>query len=473
MWQLVFLTLSWDLVPAAAHSPHRSMDGLGRRQYQVQHGACSYTFLLPETDNCRPPAGSYVSNAVQRDAPLDYDDSVQRLQVLEGIMENNTQWLMKLESYIQDSMRRGVAALQQSAAHNHTAAMMEMGSSLLNQTAAQTRKLTDVEAQVLNQTTRLELQLLEHSLSTNKLEKQILDQTSEISKLQDRNSVLEKKVLDMEGKHTVQLQSMKEEKDQLQVLVSKQNSIIEELEKQLVTATVNNSVLQKQQHDLMETVHSLLTLVSTSGAARPAPAAKEEQVAFRDCAEAFKSGLTTSGVYTLTFPNSTEETKDPPEGPHGVGRQDQQHQPAGERLQHQGRGQGPVHLQVRADAHGRLVVRRVWPLQPERNVLPAAAEHQQVQRHQVVLLEGLGLLAQGHGHDDPACGLLRPAPAAPLHRSPGDTAASSLCPRGTRPGLSQSPRNSPRTPALLGNPSTARPSPRDLQASAQMSLSCK
>ncbi|XP_014388517.1 PREDICTED: angiopoietin-2 isoform X3 [Myotis brandtii] len=112
----------------------------------------------------------------------------------------------------------------------------------------------------------------------------------------------------MEGKHTVQLQSMKEEKDQLQVLVSKQNSIIEELEKQLVTATVNNSVLQKQQHDLMETVHSLLTLVSTPGS-RPAPAAKEERVTFRDCAEAFKSGLTTSGVYTLTFPNSTEETK--------------------------------------------------------------------------------------------------------------------------------------------------------------------
>ncbi|XP_070264174.1 angiopoietin-2 isoform X2 [Myotis yumanensis] len=321
MWQLVFLTLSWDLVPAAAHSLHRSMDGVGRRQYQVQHGACSYTFLLPETDNCRPPAGSYVSNAVQRDAPLDYDDSLQRLQVLEGIMENNTQWLMKLESYIQDSMRRGVAALQQSAAHNHTAAMMEMGSSLLNQTEAQTRKLTDVEAQVLNQTTRLELQLLEHSLSTNKLEKQILDQTSEISKLQDKNSVLEKKVLDMEGKHIVQLQSMKEEKDQLQVLVSKQNSIIEELEKQLVTATVNNSVLQKQQHDLMETVHSLLTLVSTSGSARPAPAEKEERVTFRDCAEAFKSGLTTSGVYTLTFPNSTEETKGfgNPAGEHWLG----------------------------------------------------------------------------------------------------------------------------------------------------------
>lgn len=310
MWPIVLLTLSWDLLPAAAYNSfRRSMDGGGRRQYQVQQGACSYTFLLPEADNCRPPAGSYVPNSVQRDAPLDYDDSAQRLQVLENIMENNTQWLMKLETYIQDSMRKEMAEMQQNAVQNQTAVMLEIGTNLLNQTAEQTRKLTDVEAQVLNQTTRLELQLLEHSLSTNKLEKQILDQTSEINKLQDQNSFLEKRVLDMEDKHVVQLQSMKDEKDQLQALVSKQNSIIEELEKQLMTATVNNSALQKQQHDLMETVHSLLTMVSTPGAAKRTPAAKEERVAFRDCAEAFKSGLTTSGVYTLTFPNSTEEIK--------------------------------------------------------------------------------------------------------------------------------------------------------------------
>uniref|UniRef100_A0A5F5PX11 Angiopoietin-2 n=2 Tax=Equus TaxID=9789 RepID=A0A5F5PX11_HORSE len=258
MWQIVFFTLSCDLVLAAAYNNFRkSMDSIGKRQYQVQHGSCSYTFLLPETDNCRSSSSSYVPNAVQRDAPPDYDDSVQRLQVLENIMENNTQWLMK----------------------------------------------------VLNQTTRLELQLLEHSLSTNKLEKQILDQTSEINKLQDKNSFLEKKVLDMEDKHIVQLRSIKEEKDQLQVLVSKQNSIIEELEKQLVTATVNNSVLQKQQHDLMETVHNLLTMISTPNSAKNSFAAKEEQIIFRDCAEAFKSGLTTNGIYTLTFPNSTEEIK--------------------------------------------------------------------------------------------------------------------------------------------------------------------
>ncbi|XP_062930793.1 angiopoietin-2 isoform X4 [Cynocephalus volans] len=257
MWQIVFFTLSCDLVLAAAYNNFRkSMDSIGKKQYQVQHGSCSYTFLLPEMDNCRSSSNSYVSNAVQRDAPLDYDDSVQRLQALESIMENNTQWLMK----------------------------------------------------VLNQTTRLELQLLEHSLSTNKLEKQILDQTSEINKLQDKNSFLEKKVLDMEDKHIVQLQSIKEEKDQLQVLVSKQNSIIEELEKQLVTSTVNNSVLQKQHHDLMETVRNLVTMISTSNS-KNSFVAKEEPIIFRDCAEVFRSGHTTNGIYTLTFPNSTEEIK--------------------------------------------------------------------------------------------------------------------------------------------------------------------
>ncbi|XP_012922824.1 angiopoietin-2 isoform X3 [Heterocephalus glaber] len=213
-----------------------------------------------------------------------------------------------LESYVQDNMKKQMAELQQNAVQNQTAAMIQIGTNLLNQTAQQTRKLTDVEAQVLNQTTRLELQLLEHSLSTNKLEKQILDQTSEISKLQDKNSVLEQKVLDMEDKHSVQLQSMKEEKAELQVLVSKQNSIIKELEKQLVTASVNTSTLQKQQLDLMETVHTLMTMIATPNS-KNAMAAEEGQVVFRDCAAVFKAGHTTSGVYTLTFPNSTEEIK--------------------------------------------------------------------------------------------------------------------------------------------------------------------
>ncbi|XP_055970010.1 angiopoietin-2 [Sorex fumeus] len=309
MWQLLALALGCELAAAAAYSSlRRGVESAGRRQHQVQHGACSYTFLLPEVDNCRSASSAYVSNAVQRDAPLDYDDSAQRLQVLENIMENNTQWLMKLESYIQASVKKEMVEMQQHAVHNQTAAMLEIGTHLLNQTAAQTRKLTDVEAQVLNQTTRLELQLLEHSLSTNKLEKQILDQTSEINKLQDKNSVLERKVLDMEGQHVLQLRSLREEKDQLQVLLSKQSSVIEALEKQLASATVNSSVLQKQQHHLMDTVHGLLAMLSTA-APKNTLVAKEPPATFSDCAQVLKSGLTASGVYTLTFPNSSRELK--------------------------------------------------------------------------------------------------------------------------------------------------------------------
>ncbi|XP_068137456.1 angiopoietin-2 [Hyperolius riggenbachi] len=285
----------------------KAVESTGKKQYQVQHGACSYTFLLPEVDNCRStPANPYVSNSVQRDAPLDYDDSVQRLQLS---MENNTQWLLKLESYIQDNMKKEMVEMQKDAVQNHTLIMMEIGTNLLNQTAEQTRKLIDVETQVFKQTSRLELKLLEHSSSTKKMEEQISNQTNEITKLQDQNSHLEKKVLNMEENHSQQLQIIKEEKDKLQSLVLKQNSIIEDLEKQLVTASANNSLLQKQQHDLMETVHNLLTRMAPQTAPRSSFVAKEEQIAFRDCAEAFKSGLTSSGIYTLTLSNTTEQVK--------------------------------------------------------------------------------------------------------------------------------------------------------------------
>ncbi|XP_048452550.1 angiopoietin-2 [Rhincodon typus] len=167
---------------------HKSLDNTGKRHYQIQHGPCSYTFLLPEVDNCRSMANHHVPNTVQRDSPeTDSDGSLQRLRQLENVMENNTQWLQKLESYIQDSMKSEMVQIQQNAVQNHTATMLEIGTNLLTRTAEQTRKLTDVEAQVLNQTSRLELQLLENSLSTNKLEKQIMIQTNEITKLHEKN----------------------------------------------------------------------------------------------------------------------------------------------------------------------------------------------------------------------------------------------------------------------------------------------
>ncbi|KAK6323618.1 hypothetical protein J4Q44_G00059570 [Coregonus suidteri] len=183
---------------SSSGSSSSSSESSNRRYHRVQHGQCTYTFILPESDDsrgnsCRQGKAATQfnnANALQRDAPpLEQDFASQKIQHLEHVMENYTQWLQKIENYIKESMKTEMAQLQQSAVHNHTAAMLEMGTNLLSKTAEQTRKLTDVETQVLNQTSRLEIQLLENSLSTNKLEKQLMVQTNEISKLHDKNRV--------------------------------------------------------------------------------------------------------------------------------------------------------------------------------------------------------------------------------------------------------------------------------------------
>ncbi|KAG8143057.1 hypothetical protein E2320_000338 [Naja naja] len=181
-----------------------------------------------------------------------------------------------------------------SSVQDHTAAILEIGTNLLNQTAEQTRKLTDVEIQVLNQTSRLEIQVLENSLSTNKLEKQLLLQTHEISRLQERNSFLEKKLLAIENQRDEELQGLRTEKMEMQNLLSKQVDLVGHLEQRLGVALLNNTALHKQQTSLAETVKHLIGL---------------EQKVFKDCAAAYKAGFSTSGVYTLRLPNTTATVK--------------------------------------------------------------------------------------------------------------------------------------------------------------------
>ncbi|NXW34024.1 ANGP4 protein, partial [Phaetusa simplex] len=264
----------------------RALEGGGRRRYhRVQHGHCSYTFVLPEADP--PPcllAPAVPANALlQRDSPAGTahagHGAAQRLRHLERILENSTQWLLKLESYIQTSVKPEMAQLRQTAVQNQTATMLEIGSTLLNQSAEQSRKLTDVEAQVvLNQTSRIETQLQENSLSTTKLEKQLLLQTNEIHKLQNRNNILEVRVLEMETKHQAELAGARSEKEKLQRLVSRQSGTIEELEKSLLAASANTSLLQRQQLQLLESVQTLVRLVS-QGRGEPGPRAGRVQAA--------------------------------------------------------------------------------------------------------------------------------------------------------------------------------------------------
>lgn len=287
-----------------------------RRFHKIQHGQCTYTFILPEEEgarggSCREgKAGSpttHSSNSLQRDAPPPEPDiPSQKIQQLEHIMENYTQWLQKIENYIKESMKTEMAQLQQSAVHNQTAAMLEMGTNLLSQTAEQTRKLTDVETQVLNQTSRLEIQLLENSLSTNKLEKELMVQTNEISKLHDKNSLLEQKMLEMEMRHREELETLKQEKGSLQALVGRQSGVIGELEAQLSRATGNSTALQRQQQEMMDTVHNLLHLCSKDGVV-PNSTKVEEEKKFRDCADLYKAGVHKNGVYTIQI--NPQETR--------------------------------------------------------------------------------------------------------------------------------------------------------------------
>uniref|UniRef100_A0A4X2K0D0 Fibrinogen C-terminal domain-containing protein n=1 Tax=Vombatus ursinus TaxID=29139 RepID=A0A4X2K0D0_VOMUR len=275
-----------------------------RRSHRVQHGQCSYTFVLPEPEPCPPGQEAFGSsaNTLQRDSPAEAlqgnDWSVQRVQQLERVLENNTQWLLKLESYIQRNMKSEMVQIQQNVVQNQTATMLELGTNLLNQTAQQTRKLTDVEAQVLNQTSRIELQLLENSLSTNKLEKQLLLQTNEIHKLQNRNSVLETRVRAMESKHQSELEGIRGEREKLRRLVNRQSSTLEGLERSLHAANSNTSLLQRQQRQLLDSVQRLVHIVSSGKAGEN-----------NDCWEIRLSGVNISGVYTIHVANWTEPKK--------------------------------------------------------------------------------------------------------------------------------------------------------------------
>lgn len=69
------------------------------------------------------------------------------------------------------------------------------------------------------------------------------------------------------------------------------------------------SQISASQNNQLLSFHKLLLKLSYFRKTASYSLARARQIIFRDCGEAFKSGLTTSGVYTLTFPNSTEEIK--------------------------------------------------------------------------------------------------------------------------------------------------------------------
>uniref|UniRef100_A0A8C2KX76 Angiopoietin 1 n=1 Tax=Cyprinus carpio TaxID=7962 RepID=A0A8C2KX76_CYPCA len=261
----------------------------GRKYHRIQQGQCSYTFILPEGDggSCREyKAGTpYSANTLQRDAPQpEADFSNQKMQQLEHI-----------ENYIKDNMKMEIVQLQQSAVHNHTAAMLEMGTSLLSQTAEQTRKLTDVETQVCSSQDPF------HKSTSAALD---------IQSLFKYHANVFVKMQEMEDRHREELEALREEKSSLQALVSRQSSVIRELEAQLSRATGNSTALQRQQQDLMDAVRNLLSLCSKDGGTALVPNSTkqaDEERKYRDCADLYQAGFQKNGVYTINI--SPQETK--------------------------------------------------------------------------------------------------------------------------------------------------------------------
>nr|XP_020442056.1 angiopoietin-2-like isoform X2 [Monopterus albus] len=260
-----------------------------RQMHRMQYGPCSYTFILPEMEHCHPLKDFQVTNALQRDSPSEAEHvssqfkqgkaqkerpswQEKKLVRLESAMENNTQWLQKLENFIQENVHSGMEEMKRTVVDTQTAAMLEMRTNLLNQSVEQTRKLTDVETQVLNQTSHFEIQLLEYSLFTNQLEKHILLQTQQISRLSEKNSFLEQRLLAVEVRYGQELQGLQTEKQKLQELLEKQNQLVNQLQE------ISNMP-------------------------------KEEPINFRDCAEILRSGVTESGIYSIRLPNSTQTVK--------------------------------------------------------------------------------------------------------------------------------------------------------------------
>ncbi|XP_027476565.1 angiopoietin-4 isoform X2 [Callorhinus ursinus] len=246
------------VVAAATVAQRRGQEAGGRRRaHRVQHGQCSYTFVLPEPEPCPPePEAFGGSNSLQRDSPaaaLNLADwPAQRVRQLEKVLENNTQWLQK----------------------------------------------------VLNQTSRMEIQLLETSLSTNKLEKQLLLQGHELHRLQGRNSALETRVQALETQQQAELASLRGEKERLRRLLGRQSGALAGLERSLRAASGNSSLVQREQRRLLESVQRLVRVVAQG----PASVRAAEHV-FQDCAEIQRFGANASGIYTIHVANMTEPRK--------------------------------------------------------------------------------------------------------------------------------------------------------------------
>ncbi|XP_021108254.1 angiopoietin-4-like, partial [Heterocephalus glaber] len=160
-----------------------------------------------------------------------------------------------LEEYIQAIMGLELQQAQKNIVQKHMAPMLELGTSLLNQTTNQTLKLTDMEAQVLSQMSHIKFQMLEALLTTDKLEKQLQKQSHEPHLLHGHN-----RNPAVESQQQAQLASLNSLKEQLQQLLDLQNSTLTSIHHSLQAASNSSSRMEQKQRQLLENLQQLMSL---------------------------------------------------------------------------------------------------------------------------------------------------------------------------------------------------------------------
>ncbi|XP_021110515.1 angiopoietin-4-like [Heterocephalus glaber] len=278
--------------------------GSHKLQFHFKHDECSYTFFLPEPQPCSPESTTVGGSCIpQKNQPSMMHMRLlfhHQMEKLENALRNSTQRLQKLAENIQTLFGSKLQQAQQNIVQNHTAPMLELDTSLLNQTTNQTLKLTDMEAQVLNQMSHMERQMLNTSLTTDKLEKQLQKQRGTLDLLHGHNSNLETQLDNMEAHQKAQLEGLRSEKENLWQQLDQHSSRLARIRQGLEALRSNSSLLQQQHHQLLKSLQLLKRMVEQS----PGTAVQR----FLDCEDIRKFGLNKDGVYIILVP-SLNQTK--------------------------------------------------------------------------------------------------------------------------------------------------------------------
>ncbi|XP_012368530.1 angiopoietin-4 [Octodon degus] len=210
------------------------------------------------------------------------------MEQAENELKNSLLKLQKLKEHIQTILGSELQQAQENMVQNHRTSILQLGTSLLEESTAQTLKLTDIQAQVRNQMSRMEHQMLEALQTTDKLEKQLQAQIRE----------LHNPSRDLETQQRAQLVGLHSLKEQLQQLLDLQSSTFSSVQHNLQAASNSSSQLQQKQGQLLENLQQLMSLVDQG----PGPVVLE----YQDCDKIHRSGVNVDGIYTILVPNVQE-----------------------------------------------------------------------------------------------------------------------------------------------------------------------